>query len=112
MKPSVLADTIGVAILATVTAIPFSCVPHAVEKEDLQPFVAVAGAYSLRDTTNPPAPPQSGCETGCKCGGTGMERSGDGLANVSCRCPETCSCKARKTAATGAAQWPIRNTDH
>ncbi len=48
--------------------------------------------------TNPPkAPtpdkPREGCVEGCKCNGTGKEKSGDGLAVVSCRCDDDCSCK-------------------
>jgi hypothetical protein len=110
MKPSVMADTIGVAILATVTTLPLACVPTLPPpREDLQPFVAVAGSYSLLNPELKPVPPQSGCDTGCKCGGTGLEKSGDGLANVSCRCPETCPCKAKKS--TASVGWPIRNMD-
>lgn len=116
MKPSVLADTIGVAIFASIATIPLSCVPLAppvVEREDLQPLVAVAGNYSiLASGSAAPAPPSSGCEAGCKCSGTGIEKSGDGLANVSCRCPETCSCKAKKTASVVAPSWPTRNLGH
>lgn len=75
---------------------------------DLRPFVAAAGTYSLMAAAAGPTPaplPATGCSAGCKCSGTGEERSGDGLAIVACRCPEGCKCKQRKQAAkcpTGA----------
>lgn len=43
-----------------------------------------------------PKPPSEGCAEGCKCNGTGKERSGDGLAIVNCRCDDDCECKAGK----------------
>lgn len=120
MKPSVVADSVGVLLLATVTALPLSCIPRVDAKQpNLQPFIAVAGTYSLmaadRGPTPAPAPPSTGCVEGCKCNGTGKEKSGDGLAIVPCRCPDTCSCKAAKktaqatTCTTGSCGWPTRN---
>jgi hypothetical protein len=64
------------------------------QTKDLRPFVAVAGNYSLIScyhTPDEPAP--SGCVPGCACNGTGKEKSGDGLALVNCRCPDSCQCK-------------------
>lgn len=57
---------------------------------DQRPFVAVTFAYGSAAYKAP----VSGCEEGCGCNGTGKETSGDGLAVVSCRCPESCECKA------------------
>lgn len=118
-------------MLATLAALPISCVPSlpAATRINLQPLVATAGAYSViaGDKASPePAPvPTDGCEDGCKCKGTGKEPSGDGLAIVGCRCPETCSCKRQPaapsepapavidhTAAGGAPGWPPRNLPH
>lgn len=61
---------------------------------DLQPFVAVAGSYSLLEPSAAPLPPHDACEEGCGCAGTGRERSGDDLETIACRCPESCKCKA------------------
>jgi hypothetical protein len=49
------------------------------DKQDLQPFVAVAGAYSLLDVEPKPAPKPDVCEN---CGGTGVV--GDGRVSVPC----------------------------
>ena len=57
-----------------------------------RPFVSVTFAYGSRSLSKP-VTPQEGCEAGCGCNGTGEERSGDGLAVVACRCPDTCDCK-------------------
>lgn len=81
-------------------------------RENLQPLVAVAGHYGvLEAAADPsPAPLSAGCEKACKCNGTGQEKSGDGISVVSCRCPETCSCKAKATACTtGSCGWPPRS---
>lgn len=76
--------------------------------ENLQPFVAAAGSYSMLEVpTVPPAPP-SGCADGCKCGGTGIEKSGDGLEDIPCRCEDDCPCKAKTS--KGTAGWPPRST--
>lgn len=98
-----IADSIGVAMLATVAAIPLGCIKTALAvRAEPQPFIAVCGTYAvLASGSEPgPAPVQpDGCAAGCKCGGTGKEKSGDGLALVGCRCPDTCKCK-------GAVQHP------
>lgn len=62
--------------------------------EDSRPFVSVTFAYGARSLGRPVSP-QDGCDEGCQCNGTGEERSGDGLAIVACRCPDTCDCKQR-----------------
>lgn len=72
-------------------------------RDNLQPFVAVAGAYSLMaagvgPTPSPAPPPEDGCTPGCRCEGTGIERTGDGLSTTDCRCPDGCECKSRKEA--------------
>lgn len=89
------------------------CSPARTAGENLQPLVAAAGYYGvLSAAVGPtPAPTPSGCEKGCRCNGTGEEKSGDGISLVSCRCPETCPCKAKKAAAckTGTCGWPPRS---
>lgn len=121
MKSEVIADSIGVALLATMAAMPMSCVPMVTpaSRPNLQPLVATAGAYSvMAGEVVAPAPqpvPPAGCEEGCKCNGTGKERSGDGLAIVGCRCADNCPCKQPKKAAVptqGVPGWPPRNLGH
>lgn len=117
MRPDTIADVLGVVMLATVAALPLSCTPTLPisVQEDLQPLVAATGAYGVASAAAPkPSPaPSTACDPGCKCGGTGVERSGDGLALVGCRCAETCPCKAKKAASTaGRPGWSPRNTDH
>lgn len=89
---------------------------------NLQPLISVAGTYALMEHKKAPAPPappsQDECSKGCKCNGTGIEKTGDGLSTTECRCPEGCACKkkAASTVATGTvcttgtcAGWPPRN---
>ena len=97
----------GIALLVIV-----GCSPARSASENLQPLVAATGYYGLLSAAVGPTPaPSTGCEKGCRCNGTGQEKSGDGISIVSCRCPETCSCKAKKTAActTGSCGWPPRS---
>jgi hypothetical protein len=114
MRPTdFVADVAGVLLLTTAAALPLSCTPRlpAVESPNLQPLVATAGAYGIAEAAAAtPAPvPTVGCEAGCKCNGTGKEPSGDGLSIVGCRCPDSCSCKAKKAATTeGRPGWPPR----
>lgn len=92
MRP-LLVITLGV-IVSTL-----GCSVRVAEVPDERPFVAVTFYYeSMRETSPAPVVPTDGCVDGCGCNGTGEERSGDGLAVVGCRCPETCSCKANKAA--------------
>lgn len=87
-----LVDLIGSTLVASAAAAPLSCLPT--EGRNLQPFVAVAGAYALMDSEPAPSPaPASGCVDGCRCNGTGREKSGDGITVVECRCPAGCECK-------------------
>lgn len=85
------------------------------KKHDLRPFIAVAGYYSMTAAGPTPAPlppaPSAECTKGCKCGGTGREKTGDGLSTTPCRCPDNCQCKASKasTCTTGSCGWPPRN---
>lgn len=58
-------------------AVLFAITAGCSEKDDLQPFVAVAGAYSLLDVE--PKPKPDVCEN---CGGTGVV--GDGRVSVPC----------------------------
>lgn len=86
---------------------------------NLQPLIAVAGTYALTEHRRLPTPEpvEDGCTKGCKCNGTGVEPTGDGLSDGECRCPEDCDCKKQKAAAvitgtictTGTAGWPPRN---
>ena len=64
-----------------------------------RPAAAVGGAYGLLsapDTPGTPPAPAGGCVDGCTCGGTGKERSGDGILVFDCRCPDDCKCKQSK----------------
>jgi hypothetical protein len=104
MRIVALADGIGVAMLAAVAALPLGCGVRPIEaKDDLQPLIAVAGNYSvLVSGKNPspapaPAPKPNGCRAGCRCNGTGIEPTGDGLAKVPCRCDDDCPCKTKAT---------------
>ena len=114
MRSDVIADVAGVILMTTLAALPISCVPSTpVADENLQPLVAAAGAYGVMESPAPaPAPvPTIGCEEGCKCKGTGREKSGDGLADVDCRCPITCPCKTPKASVStkGRPGWPPKN---
>jgi hypothetical protein len=96
MKHAVV-DSVGVVMLASVAALPLGCIPTVVI--DPQPLIAVGGNYALfgkpAGPAPAPAPAPGGCDSGCKCNGTGKEPSGDGLAVVNCRCPEGCKCKPK-----------------
>jgi hypothetical protein len=111
-----IADSIGVMLLIAVASVPLSCAPKVVvpSRLNLQPDVSVFGAYGVAqaaDAPSPPPTPSVGCAVGCKCNGTGFEKSGDGLAVVGCRCDDTCSCKARKAGPTaGRPGWPPKST--
>lgn len=106
--------------LAVIFAAALAAAGCVAKDENLQPFVAAAGAYSVMAKPAPTPPsPDSGCVKGCKCNGTGLETSGDGLEKGSCRCPEGCSCKKKKSefatksapvCTTGTCGWPPRNT--
>jgi len=119
MKPFV--DAIGSSIMLLAVAAPMSCVQIS-RRADVQPFIAAAGAYALlaAEAGPTPAPPATGCTEGCRCNGTGKEKSGDGIAIVECRCPDSCECKKKKPAApikkasvapcpNGTCQWPTRS---
>jgi len=116
MRTDLVADVAGVILLTTAAALPLSCTPRlpVAPRLNLQPLVATAGAYGIAEAAESTPAPVSpdGCEAGCRCNGTGVEKSGDGLADVSCRCPETCKCKAKKAVAPteGRPGWPPRNT--
>lgn len=110
MRPAnLIADATGVLLLTAAAALPLSCTPglQPPARQNLQPLVATAGAYGIAAAAqNKPSPspePSASCEEGCKCAGTGQEPSGDGLSIVSCRCPDTCACKAGKATETAHA---------
>lgn len=121
MKHVAIADAVGVVILSSVAALPFGCVPRpTVAKADLQPLIAVAGTYELMVSgpkPNPtpapaPAPKPNGCLAGCRCNGTGIEPTGDGLSKVPCRCEDDCPCKRKtsKPCETGKCPLPTPRT--
>lgn len=59
--------------------------------------VRVAALLFTQGSEPLPTPtPKEGCDVGCRCNGTGEEKSGDGLAVVSCRCDDSCKCKKEK----------------
>lgn len=73
------------------------CAERAPPANELRPFVAVTGLYSVWAMAPPePVAPQSGCAEGCRCGGTGRERTGGGETTIECRCPASCACKKKK----------------
>jgi hypothetical protein len=47
--------------------------------------------------TPTPDTPAEGCVEGCRCNGTGREKTGDGLSEVDCRCAADCECKPKAT---------------
>ena len=68
----------------------------AIDRADIIAALAVRyGALSVRDSAPQPTPdvPSEGCVDGCRCNGTGREKTGDGLSEVDCRCPPNCDCK-------------------
>lgn len=71
----------------------------------------LATQYAAIVVNKPEAPtpdkPREGCVEGCRCNGTGKERTGDGLAVVNCRCPDDCSCKATPQNARSEPLVPV-----
>ena len=57
--------------------------------------VRYAAIVSRPQSTPMPDTPAEGCVEGCRCNGTGRERTGDGLSEVDCRCPADCECKPK-----------------
>lgn len=97
MKNAAFADVIGITMMAVVGSLPLGCVPRVDAKVDLQPIVAVCGEYSIMVSGGRSVVvPTDGCSKGCKCAGSGVEPTGDGLERVPCRCPDTCKCKTPK----------------
>lgn len=77
-------------------------------------LVPVTFAYLSMGEASPAPVSPAGCIEDCTCKGTGEERSGDGLAIVACRCPETCACKTRSEPQEGPlepALVPILSPD-
>ena len=75
-------------------------VPATMNHADIIAALAVRYAAVICNQGKQPAPapngPPAGCESGCRCNGTGEEKSGDGLAIVPCRCEDDCECKAAR----------------
>lgn len=114
-------DSIGLSIMAVAVTLPMSCVPAvpAAAARNLQPLVAVAGAYGAMEANVSPAPapppPTTSCDPACRCNGTGKEKTGDGLSVVACRCPDSCRCKQPQKAVVptqGVPGWPPKNLRH
>jgi hypothetical protein len=82
--------TIGV-VFATI-----GCGQKPEPRQDLRPFVAVTGFYSVQAAAAPKPAPVVKCTEGCKCKGTGKEPTGGGETVAACRCPESCPCKKAK----------------
>jgi hypothetical protein len=57
--------------------------------------VRYAAIVCRPQSTPTPDTPAEGCVDGCRCNGTGRERTGDGLSEVDCRCAADCECKAK-----------------
>lgn len=120
MKTTIMADVCGLAMVAAAASLPLGCVPvpQPAAASDLQADIAVYGQYSLMvsgaHVVPAPSPaPEAGCTTGCRCNGSGVEPTGDGLARVPCRCPDSCSCKAKKETSpcqSGTCPRPTRPT--
>ena len=103
--------TVGVSLLfAAVGCVGQKPMPE--QAPDMRSFVAVAGLYSVwaADTPGPAPTPAGKCVEGCKCNGTGKERSGDGIAVIACRCPESCSCKKKGEAPCPTGNCPPKST--
>jgi len=92
-------DSIGVVVVLSAATLPLGCLPTPAVRGDLQPFVAVAGAYALADRDEP-VPPAGACST---CGAPvppGGGTLGDGTVKVPCpECndeakeePKECDC--------------------
>jgi hypothetical protein len=81
----------------------------AIDRADIIAALAVRyGALAVRKSAPQPTPdvPSEGCVDGCRCNGTGREKTGDGLSEVDCRCPAGCDCKPAQSesAATPAVE--------
>ena len=57
--------------------------------------VRYAAIVCRPQSTPTPDTPAEGCVEGCRCNGTGREKTGDGLAVVNCRCAADCECKPK-----------------
>lgn len=82
------------------------------QPENLQPAIAAYGSYAVMEGKRlpPPSPVADGCTEGCRCNGTGRERTGDGLSESECRCPDSCKCKSKKATATTATTGTVCKT--
>lgn len=70
-------ESIGAAVFLSAATLPLACSTAPKAHGDLQPMIAVAGAYSLSAPSPKPAPAK--CEN---CGGRGV--IGDGRVEVPC----------------------------
>jgi len=57
--------------------------------------VRYAAIVCRPQSTPTPDTPAEGCVEGCRCNGTGREKTGDGLSEVDCRCAADCECKPK-----------------
>jgi hypothetical protein len=58
--------------------------------------------------TPTPDTPAEGCVEGCRCNGTGREKTGDGLSEVDCRCAADCECKPKATSPKMRSDPPLK----
>ena len=91
-----LADTIGPAMILLFI---WGCVPQALVRGDLRPFVATAGAYALSQAPPAPGPTPAVCEN---CGGKGVV--GDGRIEVPC---PVCRPQTTGTASCPTGKCPL-----
>ena len=85
--------------LTALLALPGCQTAQSVDRAGIISELSVRVAALLFTQGSEPAPtpaPKDGCDVGCRCNGTGEEKSGDGLAVVSCRCEDSCKCKEEK----------------
>jgi hypothetical protein len=71
--------------------------PATVDHASIIADIAVRyAAIACRPRSMPtPDTPAEGCVEGCRCNGTGREKTGDGLSEVDCRCDDDCECKPK-----------------
>lgn len=103
MVKHAMAEALGVSVFMLAAVLPFGCVPElATGQSDLQPLVAVAGAYSLAAPAPKPAPAQ--CEN---CGGRGVV--GDGVVEVPCPACRPAAAKPEPQCGCGGKGYTLKN---
>jgi hypothetical protein len=87
--------------------------PEMVNKADIIAALAVRYAAIAVNPPSAPSPdqPTGECVEGCRCNGTGKEKTGDGLATVDCRCPDSCKCKQQSDPAADPPLVTVEQDD-